>query len=98
MWCAFLSFFDLLSAPPGGHVSSRARPAMPNSMPNEPENRARGRAPAQGVSACWDERTEGTGLEPVRACAQRFSRPPPYQLGLALPIAATELTRQPPAW
>src|SRR5438034_4802912 len=29
--------------------------------------------------------TEGTGLEPVRACAQRFSRPPPYQLGLALP-------------
>src|SRR5437870_9688553 len=28
---------------------------------------------------------EGTGLEPVRACAQRFSRPPPYQLGLALP-------------
>src|SRR5205823_14747301 len=37
--------------------------------------------------------TEGTGLEPVRACAQRFSRPPPYQLGLALPTANTELTR-----
>src|SRR2546430_15271009 len=32
-----------------------------------------------------DNETEGTGLEPVRACAQRFSRPPPYQLGLALP-------------
>ena len=28
---------------------------------------------------------EGTGLEPVRGCPQRFSRPPPYQLGLALP-------------
>jgi hypothetical protein len=31
--------------------------------------------------------TEGEGLEPPRACAQRFSRPPPYQLGLALPTA-----------
>src|SRR3989475_8042319 len=29
--------------------------------------------------------TEGRGFEPLRACAQRFSRPPPYQLGLALP-------------
>src|SRR5438034_11741337 len=28
--------------------------------------------------------TEGRGFEPLRACAQRFSRPPPYQLGLAL--------------
>src|SRR5213082_1712194 len=37
--------------------------------------------------------TEGRGFEPLRACAQRFSRPPPYQLGLALPIATTELTR-----
>ncbi len=27
---------------------------------------------------------EGEGLEPPRAKAQRFSRPPPYQLGLAL--------------
>src|SRR5438034_11588497 len=40
--------------------------------------------------------TEGTGLEPVRACAQRFSRPPPYQLGLALPITTTELTLRRP--
>src|SRR2546426_6909540 len=36
--------------------------------------------------------TEGTGLEPVRACAQRFSRPPPYQLGLALPVTAAQLS------
>ena len=28
--------------------------------------------------------TEGEGLEPPRACARRFSRPLPYQLGLAL--------------
>src|SRR2546427_5257115 len=34
---------------------------------------------------------EGTGLEPVRACAQRFSRPPPYQLGLALDRKSTRL-------
>src|SRR5437016_7382179 len=39
--------------------------------------------------------TEGTGLEPVRACAQRFSRPPPYQLGLALPNSKANLA--PPA-
>src|SRR2546430_16239253 len=35
--------------------------------------------------------TEGRGFEPLRACAQRFSRPPPYQLGLALPIAPRNL-------
>src|SRR5947208_11943413 len=40
--------------------------------------------------------TEGRGFEPLRACAQRFSRPPPYHLGLALPTANTELTRQRP--
>src|SRR2546423_12023632 len=37
--------------------------------------------------------TEGRGFEPLRGCAKRFSRPPPYQLGLALPTANTELTR-----
>ncbi len=30
--------------------------------------------------------TEGRGLEPRSALARRFSRPLPYQLGLALPI------------
>src|SRR5881392_3249726 len=35
--------------------------------------------------------TEGRGFEPLRACAQRFSRPPPYQLGLALPTAPRNL-------
>ncbi len=29
-------------------------------------------------------KAEGPGLEPGRACARRFSRPLPYQLGLAL--------------
>src|SRR5437588_208129 len=28
--------------------------------------------------------TEGEGLEPPSACARRFSRPLPYQLGLSL--------------
>src|SRR3989304_3928271 len=36
------------------------------------------------LTCCGAGRTEGEGLEPPRACAQRFSRPPPYQLGLAL--------------
>ncbi len=54
---------------------------------------------AHGVSACSDERTEGTGFEPVRACAQRFSRPPPYQLGLALPtIQCLNLRESAPTW
>lgn len=35
---------------------------------------------------------EGEGLEPSRACARRFSRPLPYQLGLALQRVAVAHT------
>src|ERR1041385_6494603 len=51
----------------------------------------RTRSRAQGDLSLSDS-AEGTGLEPVRACAQRFSRPPPYQLGLALPNSKAKVS------
>jgi hypothetical protein len=46
--------------------------------------RSTGVSARKGLTRCDGSGAEGGGLEPPRACARRFSRPLPYQLGLPL--------------
>ena len=55
------------------------------------------RAPLRGSNGCQRRNmAEGEGLEPPWALTRRFSRPLPYQLGLALRPPAGSITTPPP--